>query len=147
MTTAIHRFVESARAGTHPSLVCRMPSGWLIMGEKQVRPGYCLLLPDPVVPHLNALIGESRATFLRDMALAGDAILEVTGALRINYEMLGNLEPALHAHIIPRAADEPEHLRTKPIWSYDWDAAPRFDAARDDALRRAIAATVARRLG
>lgn len=147
MTTAIHRFVEAARAAAHPSLVCRMPSGWLIMGEKQVRPGYCLLLPDPVVPHLNALTGEARTMFLRDMALAGDAILEVTRAVRINYEMLGNLEPALHAHIIPRAADEPEHLRTKPIWSYDWDAAPRFDPERDGVLRRAIASAVAARLG
>ena len=34
---------------------------------------------------------------------------------------------ALHAHVFPRYDDEPEALRTKPIWSYDWDAAPAFD--------------------
>ena len=33
----------------------RLPSGWVVMGERQVFPGYCLLLPDPVVDHLNAL--------------------------------------------------------------------------------------------
>ena len=42
------------------------------------------------------------------MATIGDALLEVTGAFRINYEILGNLEPALHAHIIPRYLNEPE---------------------------------------
>lgn len=73
------------------------------------------------------------------MALVGDAILEVTGATRINYEMLGNLEPALHAHVLPRRDDEPEALRTRPIWFHDWDAAPRFEPSRDASLVQAIA--------
>ena len=40
--------------------------------------GYCLLLPDPVVPHLNALEAQAREAFLRDMARCGDALLIVT---------------------------------------------------------------------
>ena len=32
----------------------------------------------------------------------GDAILEVTGAARINYEIARQQRPALHVHIIPR---------------------------------------------
>lgn len=121
-----------------PSLVGRLRSGWLIMGEKQVLRGYCLLLPDPVVAHLNDFAGECRAQFLSDMANAGDALLAVTGAVRINYEMLGNLEPALHAHLFPRYADEPEALRAKPVWFYDWNAARPFDAEVDRAMREAI---------
>ena len=142
MPTAIHRFVESARRGENPRVVGRVRSGWVVLGDPQVVRGYSLLLPDPVVPHLNSLGGEARAEFLDDMAAIGDALLEVTGALRINYEILGNLEPALHAHIIPRFADEPAHLRTKPIWSHDWDAAPAFDERlhRDlmDAIRQEL---------
>ena len=30
------------------------------MGDPQVLPGYCLLLPDPVVPHLNVWAVEGR---------------------------------------------------------------------------------------
>jgi diadenosine tetraphosphate (Ap4A) HIT family hydrolase len=86
-----------------------------------------LLLPDPVVPDLNALAGDDRARFLRDMSILGDAVLEVTGCARINYEILGNLEPALHAHVIPRYADEPDTHRTRPIWFYDFATAPPFD--------------------
>jgi diadenosine tetraphosphate (Ap4A) HIT family hydrolase len=108
-----------------------MASGWLVAGEVQVVSGYCLLLPDPVVPHLNSLVGEARAQFLVDMARAGDALLKVTGAARINYEMLGNLEPALHCHLFPRRSDEPESVRFKPVWSHDWDAAPRWDLNAD----------------
>lgn len=137
--TAIHRQVAAARTGTHPRVVARLASGWVVLGDPQVIRGYCLLLPDPVVPHLNALDREERLRFLEDMAKVGDAVLAVTGAARINYEMLGNLEPALHAHIVPRHLTEPEALRTKPVWSYDWTQAPAFDAERDRELMAAIA--------
>lgn len=141
-TTLIHRRVQDAREGRHPAVVARLGSGWVVMGDQQVVLGYCLLLPDPVVPHLNALQGFKRSQFLADMARVGDAILSVTSAVRVNYEMLGNLEPALHAHILPRYDDEPDELRTKPIWFYDWDSAPRFDPGVHrgllDQIKRAI---------
>ena len=59
----------------------------------------------------------------------GDALLKVTGATRSNYAIFGNQEPALHAHVIPRYADEPEALRTAQPWAYDWSAAPVFERA------------------
>jgi diadenosine tetraphosphate (Ap4A) HIT family hydrolase len=129
MVTAIHRFVDAARAGQLARVVARMPSGWAVLGDPQILPGYCLLYPDPVVPQLNALTGAARRQFLDDMARLGDAVLAVTGAQRINYEILGNVEPALHAHVIPRYATEVEELRTKPVWLHDWGVAPAFDAA------------------
>jgi diadenosine tetraphosphate (Ap4A) HIT family hydrolase len=102
--TAIHRIVERCRSGDYPAAVAKLPSGWVIMGECQVLAGYCLLLPDPVVDHLNALSGAARARFLADMALTGDAVLACTGAMRVNYAVFGNVEPALHAHVFPRRA-------------------------------------------
>ena len=82
-----------------------------MFGEQQFLRGYALLLPDPVVGTLNALTGSARRIFLEDMARLGDEVLAATGALRINYAMFGNVEPALHA---------------------------RFDAARDAALLAAV---------
>ena len=139
LVTAIHRMVEDAKLGQNPRVICRMPSGWAVLGERQVMRGYSLLLPDPVVPHLNAMDEAARGQFLRDMSILGDAILSVTRAVRINYEMLGNLEPALHAHVIPRYGDmEPQDLKTRPIWFYDWEKAPLFDGVRDAELMRHI---------
>jgi diadenosine tetraphosphate (Ap4A) HIT family hydrolase len=137
--TAIHRRVAALRAGQDTSLVARMPSGWAVLGTQQFLRGYCLLLPDPVVPHLNDMDVAHRALFLADMASLGDAVLAVTGALRINYAMFGNVEPALHAHVIPRYHDEPEALRTAHPWAYDWGAAPTPAAAELAALRQQIA--------
>jgi diadenosine tetraphosphate (Ap4A) HIT family hydrolase len=138
MSTAIHRRVATLRAGADPTLIARLPSGWAVFGEQQFLRGYALLLPDPVVGTLNELQGAVRGQFLADMARLGDAVLAATGALRINYAMFGNVEPALHAHVVPRYGDEPAQLATAHPWSYDWATAPRFDVQRDAALLAAV---------
>ena len=102
-----------------------------------------LFRSDPVVGHLNDLPEPARCVFLRDMAALGDALLAVTGALRINYAMFGNLEPALHAHAFPRYADEPAATRTAQPWALDWSAAPPFSAREHDDLKMRIAAALA----
>ena len=122
--TAIHELVERCRAAACDSAIGRMSSGWAILGERQVLPGYCLLLPDPVVPHLNALEPPAREQFMSDMAVIGDALLAVTGGVRINYAIFGNVEPALHAHIFPRDSAEPAEIRTSQPWALDWATAP-----------------------
>jgi diadenosine tetraphosphate (Ap4A) HIT family hydrolase len=138
--TAIHRRVAACRAGTDPTVIGRLGSGWAVMGDPQVLRGYCLLLPDPVVPHLQALAAADQARYLADLAALGQAVFEATGALRINYAVLGNVEPALHGHVLPRYEDEPADRRTAHPWSYDWSSARRFDAALDQELLRQIRA-------
>lgn len=138
MSTLIHRLVDSCRAGNDPTVVARLRSGWAVMGQKQVLRGYCLLLPDPVVPHLNALERTQRDLFLTELGLLGDAVLAATGALRINYAIFGNVEPALHAHVHPRFVDEPEPMRTANPWGYDWQLAPAFDVRVHAPLRDSI---------
>ena len=128
MPTAIHRQVEAARRGELERVIARMLSGWAVLGDPQITRGYCLLLPDPVVTDLNTLTGDARSQFLGDMAALGDAVLAVTGAERINYEILGNVEPALHAHIIPRHATEEPELRRTAVWLHDWKTAPAVDS-------------------
>jgi diadenosine tetraphosphate (Ap4A) HIT family hydrolase len=139
--------VDRCRAGNHPAAVARLRSGWVIMGERQVLTGYCLLLPDPVAPHLNALAPALRGQFLADMALVGDALLAVTAGLRINYAIFGNVDPALHAHIFPRHAAEPEATRTAQPWALDWNAAPSYSEALHGELKRRIAADIKSRSG
>jgi diadenosine tetraphosphate (Ap4A) HIT family hydrolase len=140
--TEIHQLVVAAREGKEPRVAARLTSGWVLFGARQFVRGYVMLLPDPVVPTLNALGARERGQFLLDMARLGDALLKVTQALRINYAILGNLEPALHAHVIPRYSDEPEALRTTHPWAYDWAAAPAFKrpayAALSESLRQEL---------
>ena len=130
--------MAALNAGDDPTAVARVASGWVVLGDPQVIAGYCLLLPDPVAAHLNALKGAARATFLADMAALGDVLLELTGAVRINYAVFGNLEPALHAHVFPRRADEPAALASAQPWAWDWQGAPPFAPAQHGEFQREL---------
>jgi diadenosine tetraphosphate (Ap4A) HIT family hydrolase len=124
--------VELARRGQNQFVICRMKSGWLVIGDVQPLPGYCLLLADPLVESINELEREQRIQYSLDTIRAGDAVLALTDAYRINYETLGNSEPALHTHIIPRYRTEPDEKRGRVAWVvYDWRTARRFDPAQD----------------
>jgi diadenosine tetraphosphate (Ap4A) HIT family hydrolase len=143
LPTAIHRRVADARAGRDKTVLGRCASGWAAFGHQQFVNGYLLLLPDPVVPDLNALTPEKRVQFLLDMSRLGDALMRTTSPLRINYAIFGNLEPALHAHVVPRYRNEPDHLRTQQPWAYDWNAAPLFDATAAAPLMHSLRAELA----
>ncbi len=148
MSTLIHQRVEAARAGTNPAVICHMPSGWAVLADVQFLRGYSILLPDPVPPDLNAMERARRAEYLLDMTILGDALLEVTGAYRINYEILGNTDAALHAHILPRYLTEPEALRSGPAWFYDkaYRNSVPFNYERDKELMRQIAEAIQHRM-
>jgi diadenosine tetraphosphate (Ap4A) HIT family hydrolase len=134
MSTLIHDRVEQCRNGTNPTAICKVSSGWVVLGDVQFLEGYSLLLPDPVVSDLNTLDVPGRERYLSDMAFVGDALLSVTNSYRVNYETLGNTEAALHTHIFPRFMSEDPELRLGPAWFYDWSAAPVFEINRHRAI-------------
>jgi diadenosine tetraphosphate (Ap4A) HIT family hydrolase len=70
--------------------------------------------------------------------------LKITGAYRINYAILGNCDPVLHAHIIPRYASEPEEYLHELPWSYlnSMGEKLRYDYIRDRALIEEIASAL-----
>jgi len=136
--------VALARHGQNPYVICRMKSGWLVIGDVQPLPGYCVLLADPVVESINTLDQAQRAQYSLDVIQAGDAVLAVTEAYRINYETLGNNEPALHTHIIPRYRTESDEKRRRVAWVvYDWATSRKFDPVQDgpfvERMRRQLA--------
>jgi diadenosine tetraphosphate (Ap4A) HIT family hydrolase len=138
---SIAKLIGLAEAGRLDRAICRLPSGWLIAGDVQPLKGYCVLLADPVVTDFNHLTEKGRAQWGVDFGAAGDALLSCLGAYRINYETWGNLEPALHTHIVPRYMAEPENLRVQtPRQAYDWGGGRPFhlEENRDwmDAVKR-----------
>jgi diadenosine tetraphosphate (Ap4A) HIT family hydrolase len=81
------------------------------------------------------------------MVAIGDALLEVTDAFRINYAILGNSDPALHAHIVPRYRSEPDASRRDLPWSYPAEVmnSNPFDPGRDRELIARLAEAIQRR--
>lgn len=147
MAISGRRHVQAARAGDDPQVICRVLSGWVSLCDMQFLSGYCILTADPVVESINALNPQQRVQYLSDMTLVGDALLEVTGAYRINYAIAGNSDPILHAHIVPRYSTEPERFRVDLPWSYpqDYKNAHLFDPERDQDLMVQLRHAIQRR--
>lgn len=145
--TIIHERVDLARQGRNPTVVCRLRSGWVVLGDDQRLPGYSLLLADPIRDNLNDLSQPERQQFLLDMASIGDALLQVLQPSLINYSILGNTDRALHAHIHPRYdSEEPDKRRTHAI-IYHWLKLPRvpFSLERDAPLLARLRAALTSR--
>lgn len=134
--------IASAVSGTNPMVMLEMSGGFVCFGDVQFLPGYSVLLPKRNVASLNDLTMNERINFLKDMSLLGDALLEACSVERVNYDILGNTDNFLHAHVFPRYMTEtPERLK-KPVWLYSpdhWsDPKYQYDPKRDDELRNRI---------
>jgi len=68
--------------------------------------GKCHVLCKKHYVHLFDMTIDDLAGFLGDIQKAAKALQEVTGAIKINYEIHGNTAPHLHCHLFPRYLDD-----------------------------------------
>ena len=110
----------------------------LRLAANQSVPGYCVLICHKHAREPYELSPEDRALFFEDMLHAAAVIEAVYGAVKMNYQILGNAVPHVHAHIVPRYYGDPA-----PGHPIDPDAAkvllsPAEYRARAAALRQAL---------
>jgi diadenosine tetraphosphate (Ap4A) HIT family hydrolase len=94
--------------------ICNLPMSKLRLVRNQYVPGYCVLICNRHVHEPYELSREEGIQFFEDMNRVGAALERVLGAIKMNFEILGNLVPHLHVHIKPRfyGDDAP----SRPIW-------------------------------
>lgn len=81
-------------------------------------PGRCIVALDDHHERFELLPDHLVAAFTFDGLVAARAIANVTGAVRINYAILGNTVPHVHTHLIPRTLEgDPQTHRTP--WESD----------------------------
>lgn len=144
--------IGSARAGTNPTVLAKMAHSYAVIGDTQFLPGYCVLLvDDPSIDRLTDMPKSQRLEFLESMDTLGQAVESACRATdsafrRMNYEILGNTDAYLHAHLFPRYEWEPPENIGRPAWLYDPEqfyAAEAALAPRHDELRARIVAELA----
>ncbi|BDR55380.1 DeoR family transcriptional regulator [Bombiscardovia apis] len=139
--------IRAAREGRNPTVIAEMRSGFAVLADMQFLPGWCILLPHQEVSSLNDLSMADRSQFLLDMSLIGDAILNVCHPKRVNYDILGNTDEYLHAHVYPRYDWEPAERQSLPVWLYEdqyWsDPETAFSTTRSAQLMNDLRAYIA----
>ncbi len=100
-------------------LVAQLEVANLILPKNQYARGYCLLTYREHATEIHLLPPSEQMAYFRDLARAGAAIAQVFRPTKMNYQILGNLVPHLHCHIIPRYWGDPapgRPLNTNAGW-------------------------------
>lgn len=127
--------------------MARLPGAFAVFGDVQWLPGYCVLLTDtPGTSALGSLTLIDQTKFLTSMAVLGQAVEAACRQAdpafrRMNYDVLGNTDEFLHAHVWPRYSWEPAERVSKPVWLYPadhWTSAEHQAGPHHQDLRRAI---------
>jgi diadenosine tetraphosphate (Ap4A) HIT family hydrolase len=74
----------------------------LFLAKNQYVLGYCVMICHRHVIEPYELTADERMMFFDDLALVGKGLQEAFSADKMNYNILGNVVPHLHAHILPR---------------------------------------------
>lgn len=87
----------------------------LLLFRDQRFKGYCILSFAPRrAISLESLSEDEYRSFFLDLRTASQAIREALNPDHMNYELLGNSDPHLHWHIVPRFRNDPRW--GQPIW-------------------------------
>ena len=105
-----HRWTEE------PDLrITELDHCYLTLNRDQFFPGYCLLFTKDHVTELFHLSPEVRQGVMEEVSRVAAALFELYRPTKINYELLGNMVPHMHWHLVPRHSDDP--LWPRPIWN------------------------------
>jgi diadenosine tetraphosphate (Ap4A) HIT family hydrolase len=112
-------WLEELRSQGSQFLIKEFKTGFAVISKYQYEfyRGYSLFLYKHHKTELHELESDERRTFLEEMSQLAGAIHKTVNPDKMNYELLGNGEPHMHWHLIPRFKTDPEFSRA--IWLVD----------------------------
>jgi diadenosine tetraphosphate (Ap4A) HIT family hydrolase len=116
--------------GEGPLYIADLPTSRAYLNEDQFFPGWVFLVLKRHAVELYDLEAVERAGLVEDLSRVARALHRVYRPVKMNYELLGNLEPHIHWHLVPRLPEDPEPRG--PVWRvvHDPAALPPAEAAR-----------------
>jgi diadenosine tetraphosphate (Ap4A) HIT family hydrolase len=87
------------------------------LNEDQFFPGWTFVVLKRHATELYELSAAERHELVDTVARVARALGDEYGAVKVNYELLGNQLPHIHWHVIPRRADDPSPRG--PVWTVE----------------------------
>ena len=87
----------------------------VVLNRDQFFTGYCLVFSRDHVTELFHLDVPARNALMDEVCRVAAAVHTVFAPAKLNYELLGNMVPHMHWHLVPRFTDDA--LWPRPIWS------------------------------
>ena len=108
--------IDRIKANSFRDFVAELKSCYVILGDQQFYRGYCVLLAKLHATELYLMPADGARLLSDEMRLVAEAIAAVVKPWKMNYECLGNSEPHVHWHLLPRNENEPDEMRRVPVW-------------------------------
>ncbi len=107
--------------GAEPELrIAELEHCYVTLNRDQFFAGYCFVFTRNHVTELFHLDLATRQGVMEEINRVARVLAELFRPTKINYELLGNMVPHMHWHLVPRSADDP--LWPRPIWSEPHEA-------------------------
>lgn len=91
----------------------------VLLNRDQFFPGYCFVIAREHVTELFHLDRVVRGTVMEEVNAVAAAVAALFRPDKVNYELLGNMVPHMHWHVVPRFRTDP--LWPRPIWAEPHD--------------------------
>jgi diadenosine tetraphosphate (Ap4A) HIT family hydrolase len=85
-----------------PDVVASLETSVVTTDEAVAVAGYCCIVLREHRVELHELSGQQGTAFMQDVMRVAAAVQSITGAIKLNYEIHGNVIPHIHMHIVPR---------------------------------------------
>jgi len=95
--------------------IAELEQCYVMLNRDQFFPGYCFVLTKSHVTELFHLDVATRNSVIAEVNAVAAALYSLFQPTKINYELLGNMVPHMHWHVVPRFTADP--LWPRPIWS------------------------------
>ena len=92
---------------------------YVTLNRDQFFPGYSFVFTKGHVTELFHLDRELRGAVMEEVTVVAAALYTLFQPAKINYELLGNMVPHMHWHVVPRFTTDP--LWPRPIWAEPHD--------------------------
>jgi len=102
--------------GDEPDLrIVELEQCFVLLNRDQFFPGYTFVFAKSHVTELFHLDRQTRQNVMEEVSAVASSLYNLFKPAKINYELLGNMVPHMHWHLVPRFTTDP--LWPRPIWS------------------------------
>jgi diadenosine tetraphosphate (Ap4A) HIT family hydrolase len=119
--------------------IAELECSYVLLNRDQFFPGYTFVFIKEHVTELFHLDRDKRICVMEEVTAIASALNTLFKPDKINYELLGNVVPHMHWHLVPRFRTD--QLWPRPIWAVPHEEvilSPADNAERIEQIRKAI---------
>jgi diadenosine tetraphosphate (Ap4A) HIT family hydrolase len=121
--------------------IAELDQCYVVLNRDQFFTGYTFVFSKEHVTELFHLDRETRSAVMEEVTATAAGLNRLFKADKINYELLGNMVPHMHWHLVPRLRSD--RLWPRPIWAEphaEVILSPAGYAERIELIRKALTA-------